>query len=114
MTPNEEIRVLTWLLRRASMTSERVQALFTRIRVGMWIALVVLFVVLFGFAQSGHVAITIVGFAYFAIGASGLLLAYVSSLKQWSAIIPHVNRESVELRLDDLKPNKSLERTREE
>ena len=77
MTSNEESRVLTWLVKRASVTPERAAALYSRIRIVMWIVLVVLFVFLFSFAGSGGAAITIVGVAYFVIGAtSGLLLAH--------------------------------------
>ena len=114
MTTNEETRVLQWLRKRASVAPERAESLSARIRIAMWIALVVFFVFLFGFASSGGTTITIVGFIAFAVGTiSGFLLAYASALKQWNVIIPHVNQECIERRLNDLKPNKSLERTRE-
>ena len=114
MTVNEEARILAWLKKGVSIAPDRAESVSTRIRVGLWIALVVFFVILFGSASSGASTVTIVGFVSFAVGVtSGVLLTYANGLRQWNAIVPHVNGESVERRISDLKPNTSLERTRE-
>src|SRR5262245_55672126 len=110
MTTTEKLRVLAWLKRRVALTPGRAEVISSRIRVIMWFVLVVLFVFLFSFAPSGGSAITVMGFAFFIAGTiSGFLLAYASGLKHWNVIVPHVNLESVEHRLNDLKPNSSLE-----
>ena len=114
MTPDEETRVLAWLIKRIKLSPERAETIASRVRVGLWLALVVLFMFLFSSLRSSGMTIVVVGLVFSVVGLiTGLLLAYASSLRQWNVIIPHVNQESAARRLDDLKPNKSLERTRE-
>jgi hypothetical protein len=50
-----------------------------------------------------------------AIAAVFVMLAFIRyhAAQQWPLLSPHINRESLVQRIDDLKHNKSLERTRE-
>jgi len=113
MTPIEEARVLAWLIKRIKVSPDRAETLASRVRVGLWLVLVVLFMFLFSSVRYGGLSTFVIGLALVVVGLiAGVLLAYASGLRQWNVIVPHVNQESVSRRLEVLKPNNSLERTR--
>ena len=112
MTSTEELRLLAVVLKRIEQPPRLKSALW--LRVFVWLILVVSFVALFGFASR------IGSVIYVVAGISGLLgivasftVIHARSLAQWPVLAHYIKAEEIKLRIEELKPNKSLERTRE-
>jgi hypothetical protein len=112
MTNTEELRLLAGVLKRIEQPPRFKSALW--LRVCVWLLLVVSFVALFGFAsQAGPVIYVVAGVSgLFGIIASFTVI-HARSLAQWPVLAQFIKAEEIKLRIAELKPNKSLERTRE-
>ena len=113
MTSSEESRLLTIVLKRIEHPPSRsTSALW--LKVCVWLLLVLAFVVLFSFVPRIGPAIYVVAGVS---GALGILVSFVvihaRSFAQWPVMAPYIKVEEIKLRIAELKPNKSLERTRE-
>ena len=79
----------------------------------IWLLLVAAFVVLFSLAPSLSPAVFLVAGVS---GLLGVLAAFAvlrkASLKQWPVLAPFIKADEIKLRISQLKPNTSLERTR--
>ena len=113
MTPNEESRLLAIVLKRI----EGGQKSPTHVRwlsVVAWLLLVAAFVVLFQLApRVGPVVYVVAGVGCTLGVLTSFVVIYKHSLKQWPVLAPFIKADEVKRRIDELKPNKSLERTRE-
>jgi hypothetical protein len=111
MTSTEELRLLAVVLKRIEQPPRFKSTLW--LRVCVWLLLVVSFIALFGFASR------IGPIIYVVAGISGLLgiiasftVIYARSLAQWPVLAQYIKAEEIKLRIAELKPNTSLERTR--
>jgi hypothetical protein len=114
MTPTEESRLLTVVLKRAD-AGHKPAAQARWLYVATWLGLVAAFVALFQLApRLGSIVYVVAGVS----GILGVLTSFVvihrHSLKQWPVLAPYIKVDEVQRRIDELKPNKSLERTRGE
>jgi hypothetical protein len=112
MTPTEELRFLTVVLKRIE-GGNRAAARSIWLLVATWLLLVAAFVVLFSLASSlGSTVFVVAGVS----GLLGVLTAFVvirkASRKQWPVLAPFIEVEEIKLRINELKPNTSFERTR--
>ena len=112
MTNTEELRLLAVVLKRIEQPTRLKSTLW--LKVCIWLLLVVSFVALFGFASRVgpviYVVAVISGFLGVIASFTGI---YARSLVQWPVLARYVKAEEIKLRIAELKPNKSLERTRE-
>ena len=112
MTRTEEARLLSAVLKRIeSGNASRRGNWFAVIN---WLLLVLAFIVLFSLApRAGFITYVVAGVA----GALGVLTSFAvirrRSLQQWPVLAPFIRADEVRRRLNELKPNTSLERTRE-
>jgi hypothetical protein len=113
MTPTEEARLLSDLLKRieSGQGGSRHARLFA---IANWVLLVVAFIALFQIApRVGSIVYVVAGVA----GILGVLTSFVvingRAIEQWPVLAPFIRADEVRRRLEELKPNKSLERTRE-
>jgi hypothetical protein len=112
MTPIEEARFLTAVLKSVDVPPQRGETFIRRLRIGIWLVLVVAFTFLFQIARDGGVVICVVAFVALILGVvSAALTVQARSLRQWPVISPFVDVEGIRRRLSDLKHNNSLERT---
>jgi hypothetical protein len=113
MTPTEESRLLTIILKRVK--SDPKVASHARWLSGVnWLVLVAAFIALFQVGpRVGPIVYVVAGVA----GVLGVLTTFVvihkRSLQQWPVLAPFIKADEIARRISELKPNKSLERTRE-
>jgi hypothetical protein len=113
MTATEETRLLQIALKRIEVTQHGASKA-RWLLIGTWVCLVAAFVALFQLApQYGKVIYFVAGMSCLAGVLASFSFIHAHSLKQWPVMAPHVNADSVRRRIEELKPNKSLERTRE-
>jgi hypothetical protein len=113
MTPNEESRLLTIVLQRIEGGQES-PAHVRWLSAIAWLLLVAAFVALFQLApRVGPVLYVVAGIGCVLGVLTSFVVIYKHSLKQWPVLSPFIKVDEVKRRIDELKPNKSLERTRE-
>jgi hypothetical protein len=111
MTKTEELRLLTIVLKRIEQPTRSKSALW--LKVCIWLLLVVSYVVLFGFASRvGPIIYVVAGISGFLGIIASFTVIHARSLVQWPVLARYVKAEEIKLRIAELKPNKSLERTR--
>ena len=103
MTPHQERRVLSALLKRA----ERSVVTSTAARFAclvLWLLLVGAFMALFQLAPHAGRSVLYIAVGSAVLGAIGAwLLFYLAALKQWPLIQAHLNAESIRNRLRELE-----------
>jgi len=113
MTPTEESRLLTIVLKRIE-DGPKNPAHVRWLSVIAWLLLVAAFVVLFQLApRVGPVLYVVAGISCVLGVLTSFVVIYKHSLKQWPVLSPFIKVDEVKRRISELKPNKSLERTRE-
>jgi hypothetical protein len=112
MTNTEELRLLAVVLKRIEQPTRMKSALW--LKVCVWLLMVVSFVALFGFAsRAGTVIYVVAGISGFLGVIASFTVIHARSLAQWPVLAQYVKAEEIKLRIAELKPNKSLERTRD-
>jgi len=113
MTPNEESRLLTIVLKRTEGGAEG-PAHVRWLSAISWLLLVAAFVALFQLApRIGPVLYVAAGIGCILGVLTSFVVIYKHSLKQWPVLSPYIKIDEVKRRIAELKPNTSLERTRE-
>ena len=112
MTRSEELKLLAVVLKRVEQPPRSGSAIW--LRVSVWLLLVVSFVVLFSFtSRVGSVIYVVAGIGGLLGIIASFTIIYVRSLSQWPVLARYIKVEDVKLRIAELNPNNSLERTRE-
>jgi hypothetical protein len=112
MTSTEELRLSQVVLKRVEHPSRSKSGLL--LKVCVWLFLVVSFVTLFAFAsQIGPVIYVVAGISGLLGVIASFTVIHVRSLAQWRVLARYIKSEEIKLRIAELKPNTSLERTRE-
>jgi hypothetical protein len=113
MTPSEELRLLSTVLKRIEGGAATTAGGRWLSAVG-WLVLVAFFMALFQLApRLGPVVYVLVGVGCIVGVLTSFLVLYKHSLKQWPALAPFIKVDEVKRRINELKPNTSLERTRD-
>ena len=114
MTPTEELRLLTVVLKRIE-GGPKTPPHVRWISIGNWLVLVAAFVALFRIGpRVGPIVYVVAGVGGFLGMLTCAVMVYERSLKQWPILSSFIKADEVKLRIEQLSPDKSLERTRGE
>jgi hypothetical protein len=114
VTPQDEVRFLSHVLKRVDSPPNSAH-LWRRVLLLSWPALVALSYALFHFGPGGTWLLLLVATSV-ALATTLVTFTFIKyhAARQWPMLAPHIKRESLAQRIDDLKHNTSLERTRGE
>jgi hypothetical protein len=106
MTPSEESRLLTIVLKRIE--GDQQSSFHARwLSVAVWLFLVAAFVALFQLApRFGPVIYAVTGVGFILGVLTSFVVIHKHSLKQWPLLSPYIKVEEVKRRIDELKPDK--------
>src|SRR5687768_14211634 len=114
MTPAEELRLLTNVLKRIE-SDHKGSSPARWLSVATWLLLVAGFIALFQLApRVGPVVYVVAGIGCFLGVLASFAVIYKHSLKQWPVLSSFIKADEVKRRISELTPDKSLKRTREE
>lgn len=114
MTPAEESRLLTSILKRVE-SDPKVAAHTRWLYMANWLVLVAAFVVLFQIGpRIGSVVYVVAGVGGILGALTSFVVIHKHSLKQWPVLLPFIKADEIKHRIGELKSNNSLERTRGE
>lgn len=113
MTPREEVRLLSSVLKRIQGPPIG-RAILRCLPIASWLILVIAFFALSRLAPGIGPIIYVIVFCAAMLGAlASFLFVYLHSTKQWPVLSQFVDGEGIKRRLDELKHNNAPDRTRE-